>query len=318
MANPKPPYVLKNLPHLWSHLSDHYGIEVSEVTELDLGVLRVDCRDGPSWVARVFPATRPVDDVRRDAELLARLERGGFPSERLAQSDAVTEFEGQGVLVTTYVAGSTPRGNGRTFAYLGGLLGALHSRDVVDVAPGGGWHHLVSSGTPKDEVAALQGLLREYAPSVKRADVKSFDSLRAHVNDIDDADDLPHCLVHPDMVPANAIEVDDRSIVIVDWANAGRGPRLWSLAMTLFAAGARDMRLVEKVISRYVKRSSLASEELDRLEGALSARPITIHAWEIVHQRSTLGDSPATLRFLKRLAGQIAEAARESFELERG
>jgi Ser/Thr protein kinase RdoA (MazF antagonist) len=248
---------------------------------------------------------------------LARLEQGGFPAERLATSDAVTQFEGQSVLVTTFVAGVTPRGNGRTFAYLGGLLGALHAREGVQAAPGGGWHHLISSGTPKDEVAALQRLLDDFAPRVRDDDVKAFRSLRARVKGIDVCDDLPHRLVHPDMVPTNAIEVEDRSLVIVDWANAGRGPRLWSLAMTLFAAGARDLRLVEKVISRYVRRSSLTGEELERLENAIMARPLTIHAWEVVHGRTSLEESPATIRYLKAMSAQIAVAARASFALER-
>ena len=317
MSNSRPPFVLKNLPQLWSHLNERYGIDVSELTELDLGVLRVDRHDGPSWVARVFPTTRPLADVLRDANTLARLEQGGFPAERLATSDAVTQFEGQSVLVTTFVPGVTPRGNGRTFAYLGGLLGALHAREGVQAAPGGGWHHLISSGTPKDEVAALQRLLDDFAPRVRDDDVKAFRSLRARVKGIDVCDDLPHCLVHPDMVPTNAIEVEDRSLVIVDWANAGRGPRLWSLAMTLFAAGARDLRLVEKVISRYVRRSSLTGEELERLENAIMARPLTIHAWEVVHGRTSLEESPATIRYLKAMSAQIAAAARTSFALER-
>lgn len=257
-------------------------------------------------------------DLQRDAHTLARLEQAGFPAERLATSDAVTQFEGQGVLVTTFVPGVTPRGNGRTFAYLGGLLGALHAREGVEAAPGGGWHHLVSSGTPKDEVAALQRLLDDFAAHLRGDDVKAFRALRTSVNGIDVCDDLPHCLVHPDMVPANAVEVEDRSLVIVDWANAGRGPRLWSLAMTLFAAGARDMRLVEKVVSRYVRRASLTGEELERLEGAIMARPLTIHAWEVAHGRSSLVESPATIRYLKRVSAQIAVAARASFALERG
>ena len=120
------------------------------------------------------------------------------------------------------------------------------------------------------------------------------------MDEIDACDDLPHCFVHPDMVPSNAIEVDDGSMAIVDWANAGRGPRLWSIGMSLFAAGVRDARLVEKFVSRYVKWGSLEPEELDRLDGAIRARPLTIHAWEIAHGRTSLSETAETLRFLKR------------------
>ncbi|HEY6312604.1 MAG TPA: hypothetical protein VIY52_17630 [Streptosporangiaceae bacterium] len=40
------------------HLQARYGIAVSGLAELDLGVYRVDRADGPAWVARVFPAAR--------------------------------------------------------------------------------------------------------------------------------------------------------------------------------------------------------------------------------------------------------------------
>jgi hypothetical protein len=41
------------------HLAAQYGIEVSALTELDRDVFRVDRGEGPSLVARVFPASRP-------------------------------------------------------------------------------------------------------------------------------------------------------------------------------------------------------------------------------------------------------------------
>jgi Ser/Thr protein kinase RdoA (MazF antagonist) len=317
MSNYEPPFVLSNLSQLPAHLNDAYGIDVSDLTELDLGVLRIDHREGPSWIARVFPATRPMADVQKDADVLRLLERGGFPAERLARPIAVTQFQGQGVLVTTFVPGVKPKGNGRTFAYLGSLLGRMHSREAIDFAPGGGWHHLISSGTPKDEVFALQLLMDRFGQNIATDDAKVFNALRAEINTLDDCDDLPHRFVHPDMVPENAVEVSDRSLVIIDWSNAGRGPRLWSLGMTLFAAGARDLRLVEKVVSRYVRHSSLTPPELDRLEGAIFARPLTIHAWEIVHGISTLAESNVAVRFFKRVSTQTAEAARASFALER-
>jgi thiamine kinase-like enzyme len=157
----------------------------------------------------------------------------------------------------------------------------------------------------------------DFEQRIERDGAEALRSLRAEVDAIDVCDDLPHRIVHPDMVPENAIEVKDRSLVIVDWANAGLGPRLWSLGMTLFAAGARDLRLVEKVISRYVKRSALETREIQRLEGAIYARPLTIHAWEVVHGISTLAETPHAIQFFKRVSAQTAEAARVAFALER-
>jgi Ser/Thr protein kinase RdoA (MazF antagonist) len=160
-------------------------------------------------------------------------------------------------------------------------------------------------------------LLDEHAASVAPTDRAAFKKLTAAVSAIDVCEDLPHCFVHPDMVPLNAIERDDGSLAIVDWANAGRGPRLWSLGMSLFAAGVRDMRLVEKFVSRYVKWSSLQPDELTRLDGAIRARPLTIHAWEVVHGRTALSETAQAIRFFKRTSAEIADAARHSFALRR-
>jgi Ser/Thr protein kinase RdoA (MazF antagonist) len=221
------------------------------------------------------------------------------------------------VLVTEFLHGAQPKQSGRTFAYLGGLLGALHARKIGDVPPGGGWHHLISSGTPADEVRALQELLDRRASTIDAADQVAFQALLAAVSDIDTCEDLPHCFVHPDMVPSNAVELDDRSFAIVDWANAGRGPRLWSLGMSLFAAGVRDVRLVDYFVSRYVKWSSLQDEEMARLDGAIRARPLTIHAWEVVHGRKPLAETIPTIQFLNRSSVNIASVARVAFSEHR-
>jgi hypothetical protein len=53
-----------------SHLEGRYGIQVAGLTELDLGVFRVDRHDGPSWLARVFPAVRPIEEAKGDAAML--------------------------------------------------------------------------------------------------------------------------------------------------------------------------------------------------------------------------------------------------------
>lgn len=315
MAEKKPPFKIKGIATLASHLNETYDIDVATMTEMDLGVLRIDRHDGPSWVARIFPTTRRVEDVRRDAAVLDALERGGFPAERNAAPVSVSVHEGQAVLVTEYIPGERPKAGGRTFAWLGGLLGALHAREVPDIAPGGGWHHLVSSGTPRDEVRALQELLDERASTVASSEKKAFVALVKEVSALDTCEDLRHCFVHPDMVPLNAIEKDDGSLAIVDWANAGRGPRLWSLGMALFAAGARDLRLVDKFVSRYARWTSLEPEELSRLDGAIRARPLTIHAWEVAHHRTPLTETMATIRFLRRISVEIADSAVDAFTL---
>src|SRR6202012_3948728 len=74
--------------------------------------------------------------------------------------------------------------------------------------------------------------------------------------------------------------------IIVDWTNAGRGPRVWSLGFVLWAAGARDLRLVDAFVSRYRRHVSLTDAELAALPVAIGARPLTMSIWSLAVGRS--------------------------------
>jgi len=76
-----------------AHLERVWGIQVDKATELDLGVSRVDRRDGPSWVARLFPRVRPIECVRGYAEILHFLESQDLPAERCANPSPVSTQE---------------------------------------------------------------------------------------------------------------------------------------------------------------------------------------------------------------------------------
>jgi len=219
------------------HLQERYGIEAASVVGLDVGVFRIDRRDGPSWVARVFPAERAVDDVEAEAELLSALEGGGFPAERLAHDEPVSGWGEQSVLVTEFVVPAAPLKPGRSAALLGALLGVLHSRPGTRFRSGGAWHHLSLTG----------------------------------------------------------------------------GPRVWSLGFLLWAAGARHPRLVELAVSRYRKRVSLEPEELARLEGAISGRPLMLDCWSFCHGRLSLAQIIERLDADRELAKKIAAQARQAF-----
>jgi Ser/Thr protein kinase RdoA (MazF antagonist) len=126
--------------------------------------------------------------------------------------------------------------------------------------------------------------------------------------------DLPHAFVHPDFVPANAIPTPDEHLVIVDWTGAGRGPRLWSLAFLLWAAGARSLRLVDVAVSRYRKHVTLEPDELTRLAGAIRARPLTLECWAFCAGRRELADAVERVSAATELADTIAARARQAFE----
>jgi Ser/Thr protein kinase RdoA (MazF antagonist) len=183
---------------------------VAELTELDLGVYRVGRRDGPDWVARVLAADRPLAAAEGDAALLQRLEQQEFPAERCAAREPVSVHAGQGVLITRYVEGTRADGSRRAFGQLGGLLGRLHLLPGGHARDGGGWHHLVHQGSPAAEIAAARSGLEASALGLP-ADQRPL--LAAWLAELDRADgcaDLPQALIHPDFVPANAIQALSR------------------------------------------------------------------------------------------------------------
>lgn len=298
---------------LGRHLEDRYGIDVARVAPLDHGVFRVDRHDGPRWVARVFGSERPLATVHDDAEILVRLERAGFPAERCAHSEPVSEFLGQSVLVTTFLEDHGPMRPGRPAAILGALLGGLHARAGTNVREGGAWHHLSSAGGPREEIAAAAELLDDHLPQVGVRELPLLDRLRDEVARTDDCHDLPHAFVHPDFAPPNAISTADGKLAIVDWAGAGRGPRLWSLGFLLWAAGARDLRLVDLVVSRYRRAVQLEPAELDRLDGAIRGRPVMLEIWSVCAGRRELAAAVDRIERAGELATSIAVCAQRAF-----
>jgi Ser/Thr protein kinase RdoA (MazF antagonist) len=298
---------------LGRHLEDRYGIEVAHVAPLDLGVFRVDRRDGQRWVARVFAEERALVTVQEDAAILRGLERAGFPAERCAHPEAVSEFLGQSVLVTSLLEDHGPLRPGRSAAILGALLGRLHTHPGTNLREGGAWHHLSSVGGPREEIAAAADLLDDHLPRVRVRELALFDRLRDEVERTDDCHDLPHAFVHPDFVPANAISTADEKLTIVDWTGAGRGPRLWSIGFLLWAAGARDLRLVDLVVSRYRRFIDLEPAELDRLAGAIRGRPVMLEIWSVCAGRRELAAAIDRIERAGELARSIAICAQRAF-----
>ena len=300
---------------LGRHLEDRYDVEVAQITPLDLGVFRVDRRDGARWVARVFAADRPLVTVEEDAAILSGLERVGFPAERCAHPEPVSEFLGQSALVTDFLEDHGPLRPGRSAVILGALLGRLHAHPATNLRSGGAWHHLSFAGGPREEIAAAADLLEEHLPRVGVRELALFYRLQDEVARTDDCHDLPQAFVHTDFVPANAISTADAKLAIVDWAGAGRGPRLWSLGFLLWAAGARDLRLIDLVVSRYRRSVELEPSELDRLEGAIRGRPVMLETWAVCAGRRELAVALDRIERAATLAASIAVATRRAFAM---
>jgi aminoglycoside phosphotransferase len=187
-------FTRSGLDRLPEHLERSYGIRVAGLTELDVGVFRVDRDDGPAWVARVFPAARPVQVAEGDADILRFLAEHGFPAERWAATLAVTVHEDQAVLVTGFLPGGGAGRGPRSAQRLGELLGRLHTLPPgagAAARDGGAWHHLAFHGGPRAELDAMLSLLAEARVRVPAGQVELYEQLRAELERIDDCHGLP-------------------------------------------------------------------------------------------------------------------------------
>jgi len=309
---------LEELPR---HLETTYRTRVVRIEELDRGTYRVERAEGPSWIARLFPAERPLDQTRGDAEILRVLAELEFPAERCAAPDPVSVLEGQAVLVTEFVPGVPRAGrreairNAGGLAALGWLLGRLHTlpSSGATARPGGAWHHL-ADGPPGAEIAALGRLLDDAERPVDLTGVALYETLKEQVRALDDGGGLPECFVHPDFVLANVVAPPTGGLVLVDWTGAGQAARAWSLAFLLWSVGfAGDLLRVDRIVAGYRRHVIPEPDELERLEALIRVRPTVFNTWAFCTGRKTLAEAAASITANCDAAAAIADRARSAF-----
>ncbi|KAE9374245.1 kinase-like protein [Stipitochalara longipes BDJ] len=306
------------------HLSIHYSTDVSQISQLDQNVFRVDRDNDSSWVARVFTPSHPLFVLSEHADILRYLEQQNFSSERLANSEPIsTTSTGHQILITQFIEGRRPRKGEQLFPRLGYLLGRLHTMTIPATGAmtrkGGAWHHISNSGGPKEEIDAALSLLSNARSLVPENQLHLYEELRARLLQVEDLSDLPQRLTHPDLVPSNAIISSiDSSLAIVDWLGAGTGPRVASLGFLLWAAGNRSMAAVNAVVAGYSKLVSLEEGEIEKLESAILFRPLVLRCWEFCMSRTSLEEVVNGLDYMQKLVDTIAGAARQALEKNRG
>jgi Ser/Thr protein kinase RdoA (MazF antagonist) len=305
-----------------AHLRDSFGIEVSGLRQMDLGVFHVRRADGPDWVARVFPPIRPYSATAGDAEILQALAEQGFASERAAVPDPISVLDGHSVLVTEFAAGVAGPERRAVISQLGGmrrlgdLLGQLHAMPRADVGalgrPGGAWHTLVD-GSPQDELSAIRDLLEDRAEIAPASERAACDALRREVDGLDAGAGLPEALLHPDFAVPNVVAVPEQGMVLIDWTGAGRGPRAWSLAWFLYTGAARNVLRVDLIAAGYQQHIRLEQEELERLEPMIRARPVVLTAWSYSLGRLPAAEAAQRVAEAREIAAGAAARAREVF-----
>ncbi|MGH2861458.1 MAG: phosphotransferase enzyme family protein [Solirubrobacteraceae bacterium] len=303
---------------LRAHLAERYGFRAHTLFSFDQDVVLLRRADGPSWVARVFGPQRSTESVRGDAAILRWLEAEGYPAERCADPEPVSMLDGSPVLATLAVP-AVPRNLRRHaikdaggIARLGELLAQLARLTTPSGAPqrpGGAWHH-AADGRPASEIARASEWLEQAQADAPARELSRFEALYQELDALDAGEGLPQAFIHPDFVLPNVVATAAPSMVLVDWAGAGIGPRAWALAFLLWAEAAKDPRRAALALAGYRRHVALEPEEVERLAGMLRARPLIFDIWRLAHRGMTAAAAVENAADTRQLADALAAQVR--------
>jgi Ser/Thr protein kinase RdoA (MazF antagonist) len=271
---------------LLAHLRDRYGIDPVAATKLSVHktyVFRIDRADGEPWIARAFPPARPRAGVEGDAAILRFLERQGYPAERLAVDDAVSDFDDSAVLVTRFIEGVALPDATEKFTMMGDLLGRLHALPYEACAsrPGGASGEDPSrEGTPRQDLLAALAFLDAVDTKVPADERERFERLRNKVRSADDGHGLPEGLLHGNLLhaPDHAV-LSEQGPVVINWKASGRGPRLADFAYLIWGTGSWNPRRpnqerIDAAVNAYRRHIEPTDDELERLEAIMYIRTL--------------------------------------------
>jgi Ser/Thr protein kinase RdoA (MazF antagonist) len=312
------------------------------------GVYRVDRRDGPSWVLRLFARNRPLERVLGDAAILAYVGQYEVPAERLVTTrdgEQSTDLDGQGVIVTTFVAGTRPDRSPATLRRFGEVLGRLHA---LPVPTGDPWLARPAGSLPAEDLRAGQADLARVAGRVPPDKLAEFEALQSALATTNDCAALPSGLTHSDCHLDNAILTPSGQPTLIDWVGAGQGPRVAALGVLLYSCAVRApgdapgspwaafwrehglaptrgqpqnhesdpaqmQAAIEAVIDGYCRHHRLIPAELDGLADAVRFRPVVIAAREFASSLDR-GEDPSGWWTRYREADFVADFARRAVE----
>jgi Ser/Thr protein kinase RdoA (MazF antagonist) len=287
---------LNNLARLSALLENRYGTRIAAIDPIfeapEKSIYRVSRADGPEWVLRLFPPTRPLDRIEGDAAILRYLADQGVAAERLvAATDGAgaTDLDGRGVLVTRFIPGVRLDRtlSSSALRQLGEMVGRLHSLPPIPAT--NPYLSRRAGSLPKEDLAFAKACLARVADLVPPVRLAEYRKLEAALATTNDCEDMPFGLIHSDVHIANALCTPDGQVVLFDWDGAGQGPRLAALGLLLFTSAVQapearveqpDISWLDAVLEGYLRFHVPSPAERKRLPDAVRFRPTVIAARE--------------------------------------
>lgn len=274
-----------------AHIEGHYGVDVLRLQRLDRGVFSLHLQDGRRWIARVFPTSRPLEQIEGDASILRFLEQQKFPAERCADASPVSVLYGRGILVTEYIEGRITNADVRTLKAFGEMLGRLtilpFENGAIAREAGALHHYSQSGGAPGSDLDAASSWLAAIEDRVPSQSRTLYESLHEQIASADTCQNLPESLIHPDPVLKNLLTTTSGDLVLIDCTGAGRGPRIASLALLIWSGalqkGGWSPRYVDAIVAGYRSHVYLEASELERLAAVMRIRPLVFACWRFRH-----------------------------------
>lgn len=303
-------------------LEQRYGARIAAVRtiadygEAEGGVFRVDQKSGSSWVVRLSARGRPLDRVHGDAVVLAYASAHRVPAERLIRTSngsGATDLNGQGVIVTGFIAGRRADRRRTTLRCLGEALGQLHA--LPPFPADDRWLGRDAGSLPAADLRLGRAHLERIAHRVPPERLTEYERLCESFAATDDCAALPTSLTHSDCHLDNAILTPEGQTILIDWVGSGQGPRIAALGVLLYSCAVRApgddatspwatiwnehglppnipaprhpvphpikiRSVVEAVVAGYCRHIRLTAAEQDHLPHAVRFRPLVIAARE--------------------------------------
>ena len=288
--------------------ADRYGFSAKAITQFTNSerAWRVEASEGV-FVLRLHGDQHRANHAAEVAALCF-LEAVDFPAPRLIEArngDATTEWDDKSGYLTTFIRGEPLEPNRPQAGNVGRALARVHSLDI--------------DGSGLIDTTFTVRAKRTYFESLDaNPDVRDWDGysdIRDELSDawdeLPDFLDLPHALIHTDVLFHNVIRTPEDAFVFIDWEGCGVGPAIQDIGYFLGYGipqhGAEfGTDITRAFLAGYASVRSLKDAEWLHLPDAiLFGNIFTVLWYSMVYQKSWKRTQYA-LRCREKIAQELA------------